>query len=78
VPGFLIAQSARIQGNAVKEMQPIHVAALGGQKEMAVFLIENGADVNAKAVDGWTPLHVAVLLGHTGVAELLRKYGGRE
>jgi ankyrin repeat protein len=59
-------------------MQPIHVAALGGQKEMARFLIENGADVNAKAGNGWTPLHVAVLRGQTGVAELFRKHGARE
>ena len=56
---------------------PLHIAAIGGQKEIAELLIAKGADVNAKRDDGWTPLMDAAQEGYMEIVELLRKHGGK-
>ena len=56
---------------------PLHIAAIGGQKEIAELLIAEGADVNAQRDDGWTPLMDAAQEGYMEIVELLRKHGGK-
>jgi len=55
----------------------LHLAAVGGHKEVAELLIAEGADVNAKEKFGWTPLGEAVFKGKKEIAALLRKHGGK-
>jgi ankyrin repeat protein len=43
--------------------------------QAAELLITNGADVNAKDEEGRTPLDMAKR--HPGIADLLRKHGGK-
>ena len=49
----------------------MHLAALGGYKDVAEVLLANGAEVNAKDNKGYTHLHKAAINGHKDVAELL-------
>jgi ankyrin repeat protein len=55
--------------------QPLHVAALAGNRHVADLLLRYGADVNARGDQGMTPLHCAALNGNLDVAELLLKRG---
>jgi len=55
--------------------QPLHVAALAGNRQVADLLLRYGADVNARGDQGMTPLHCAALNGNLDVAELLLKRG---
>jgi ankyrin repeat protein len=52
-----------------------------GHKEVAELLIAKGADVNAKSEsvigEDKTALDWAVDQDHTGIADLLRKHGGK-
>jgi len=54
---------------------PLHYAAVGGHRDVAVLLIEKGADVNAKNHFLMTPLHTAANYSSFEVAELLLKNG---
>jgi len=54
---------------------PLHVAAAGGQKDVADLLLANKAEINAKRLDGWTPLLVAAAAGHKDMVELLLASG---
>jgi ankyrin repeat protein len=54
---------------------PLHLAARGGNTDLARLLIDKGADPNAKDDDHRTPLHLAVLSGHTDLARLLIEKG---
>ena len=66
---------------------PLHLAALGGHKEIVELLISKGADVNAKNDVGHTPLDWAKQLfddytpeakaAIKETAELLRKHGAK-
>jgi len=54
---------------------PLHYAAYKGHKEIVELLIAKGADLNARDVDGFTPVDLAK--GHPGIADMLRKHGGK-
>jgi ankyrin repeat protein len=54
----------------------LHLAAVGGHKEVAELLIAAGADMNAKADDSLTPLDWAISQKHPEIADLLCKHGG--
>ena len=60
---------------------PLNNAVRGGHKEVAELLIAKGADVNAKSEsvigEDKTALDWAVDQDHTGIADLLRKHGGK-
>ncbi|MDP6417436.1 MAG: ankyrin repeat domain-containing protein [Gammaproteobacteria bacterium] len=60
---------------------PLHLAAMGGHKEIVELLIGAGADVNAKVVSGAaqgkTPLDAANETNNKETADLLRKHGGK-
>jgi ankyrin repeat protein len=55
--------------------QPLHVAALAGNRQVADLLLRYGADVNARGDQGMTPLHAAALGGNLDLADLLLKRG---
>lgn len=50
---------------------PLHLAVIGGHKDLVELLFANKADINAKDKAGWTPLHFAVYKGHKDIVELL-------
>ena len=54
---------------------PLHLAADGGQEEVATYLILHGADVNVVNNDGFTPLHSCALHGDSATAALLITHG---
>jgi ankyrin repeat protein len=51
--------------------QPLHLAALGGRKDVVELLLASNAKVNAKTPSGNTALHMAAWSGHKDVVELL-------
>ena len=53
----------------------LHIAAAGGNYEVAKLLIEYDADVNAKCRTGRSPLHDAALFGHLNIVKLLIENG---
>ena len=86
---LLIAKGANANAKHKGGETALHVAAYFGRKEIAELLLTNGADVNAKTDRGSTPLDVvavkksqsgldlATINGLTGIADLLRKHGGK-
>ena len=42
-----------------KGWAPMHLAAIGGNSEIAGLLLKSGANVNERTDTGWTPLHLA-------------------
>jgi len=56
---------------------PLHLAAMGGHKEIVELLIAKGAEVDANHDEGETPLDFAILVGRDEIADLLRKHGGK-
>ncbi len=60
---------------------PLHPASYEGHQEIVELLIGKGADVNVKVefgpFQGKTPLDSANNRGRTGIADLLRKHGGK-
>ena len=71
-----IAVGADVNAMGDEGETPLHLAALGGHKEVAELLIAKGADLNAKSY-GETPLDLAIRLGQTETADLLRKHGAK-
>lgn len=61
----LIGAGADLNSVAENPMriQPLHAAAAGRHRDIAMLLIDAGADVNAKQSHGWTPLHSAAANG---------------
>ncbi|HEY3913897.1 MAG TPA: ankyrin repeat domain-containing protein, partial [Verrucomicrobiae bacterium] len=50
---------------------PLHMAAMGGHKDIVEFLLANKADINAKNNYGMTPLSISATFGNKDVTELL-------
>lgn len=62
-------------------MTPLHLAALGGRRDVVELLLAHGAVVNATAgpapgVKGQGPVTPLRLVMGEAVAELLRQHGG--
>ena len=54
---------------------PLHIAAMGGRKEIGSLLLNYGADINAKNKCERTPLYVAVYENKEDFVEMLIKRG---
>ena len=72
VAEVLVAEGAKLDEPAgVLRLTPLHMAALGGSKDVAAFLLASGAEIDARNAKGNTPLHLAASTGHIAVAETL-------
>ena len=49
-----------------------------GRADVVEFLIAKGADINARETNGMTPLKLTVSQWQWGIADILRKAGGKE
>ncbi|XP_068240642.1 uncharacterized protein [Palaemon carinicauda] len=68
----LIKKRANIRARAYENLQPLHFAALFGEKEGIEYLIDMGAYTNAKTSTlGLSPLHIAVANDHVDATESL-------
>ena len=79
---LFIKKGANVGVKNVEGVTPLHCAANGeaadkNYSEIVELLITNGADVNAMDVHGETPLGLAIARKHAGLADLLRKHGGK-
>ena len=75
---LLIAKGANINLKNKNGSTPLHSAALMGRKENVDLLIAKGANVNAQGgAAGLTPLDAAIHGKRRGLADLLRKHGGK-
>jgi palmitoyltransferase len=54
---------------------PLHVAALGGHKDIVTELLERGADINIVNHNRFTPLHWAVVAGYISTVHFLISKG---
>jgi len=54
---------------------PLHVAVMGGHKELVEYLIEEGANIDAQDKDGRTPLLNAIMFKKSDLARTLIKKG---
>ena len=78
---LLITNGADIDAKINDGSSPLLAAAMKGHKEVAELLIAKGANVNTKSEsasgEDKTALDWAVDQDHTGIADLLRKHGGK-
>ncbi|XP_068747164.1 transient receptor potential cation channel subfamily A member 1-like [Montipora capricornis] len=83
---LLIEHKADIFARTVEEKNPLHLAALYGNKAIVEILLRKAFEevdnhthyINAPDFEGNTPLHFASQKGHVGVAKLLLSYGSEE
>jgi hypothetical protein len=70
---ILLAHGANVNAaSTTSGHTPLHVAALGGDQEMAALLLSKGADRTLKNKDGKTPLDLAAENGHAEIVALLQ------
>ena len=75
---LLIAHGADVNARDVRGWIPLHAAVDQGHTQVAELLIARGANVNARMKGGgYTVLDLAYLKDHIGLADLLRKHGGK-
>jgi cytohesin len=60
----------------IYRVNPLHVAAGLGGKDIVDLLIAKGANINAKDDEGLTPLDWATVKSHANIVELLKSRGG--
>lgn len=69
--GFLSQKSFQINSKRNGGMTPLHLAAIGGHREITEFLLNNGAFIDFSTVASQTALHQAVKFNRPEVVELL-------
>ena len=75
---LLLDHGADANARDVRGWIPLHQAVDQGHALAVEWLIANGADVNARMKGGgFTPLDLAYMREHSGLADLLRKLGGK-
>lgn len=68
---FLLANGADVNVKDRYKLTPMHLAAIGGYKEIVAALIARGAKLGTSDFQGKSPLHIAVEKDDIFVAELL-------
>ncbi|MGO9087180.1 MAG: ankyrin repeat domain-containing protein [Candidatus Sulfotelmatobacter sp.] len=77
VAALLLASNAEIDARNKWGQTALHWAAQNGHKDTVALLLDNGAQVNARDNHGQTPVRISARW-EPEVAELLRRYGGRD
>lgn len=70
---LLLENGAHVNARAVKNMTPLHWAAVCGHPNMVRVLLANGADAAAQTTDGKTPLDLAREEQYSDIVELLEE-----
>ena len=71
----LVEAGADVNHKSRNGQSALHLAALGGQVEVARYLLENSAEVNIKTGADLTPLMTAAQRGQRSVVDLLLRHG---
>ena len=78
-PNFLYEKSMgmylNLYGFFQKGSTVLHMAAINGLDEIALFYLKKGANANIKNNLGWSPLYIAASRGRLKVAKLLLEHG---
>jgi len=74
---FLIENGAEINRGDNHGRTALHLAAIVGRMDKTEFLMNQGADINITDYSGFTPLDYAKKFAHAGLADFIRKSGGR-
>jgi ankyrin repeat protein len=72
---FLERQPSQINSKRNRGMTPLHLAAIGGHREIAEYLLNNGAMIDFFTPASKTPLHQAVIFNHLQLVGLLLDRG---
>ncbi len=72
----LIAKNPELLNSQAEDGRtPLHVAVMGGHKELAGYLIQEGANINALDKEGRTPLLNAIMFKKSDLAHMLIEMG---
>lgn len=74
----IIKKNPLLVNEKIRGYSPLHLAAMVGNVELAVFLLNNAADVNAKDAEGYSPLVRAKANQQQEMVNLLISHGGKE
>ena len=72
---MLLNHDSDIEATNLKDVRPLHFAAVKGHEDVAAILLEHGAEIDAKTCKGWNPLIAAVEKGFVKTVEVLLQYG---
>jgi 26S proteasome non-ATPase regulatory subunit 10 len=76
IAGMLLQHGADVERvNGVEGDHPMHRAAAGGDRAMALLLLSRGAEVSPTNQCGATPLHMAALEDEFDMCQLLLEHG---
>lgn len=72
---LIAKEPALLNSKAEDGRTPLHVAVMGGHKELVEYLIQEGANIDAQDKDGRTPLLNAIMFKKSDLARTLIKKG---
>lgn len=72
---LLIQRGADVNAAGLRELTPLHAAAVAGNERAVDLLVAAGADLHCATHEGYTPLHWAASRGHKEIVALLLDRG---